>query len=46
VGRSKPYEFEQDPDPFVAIGVDAEWTYKAHGRNLILSYQFALLNGV
>jgi len=45
VGRRKPYEFEADPDPFVAIGVDAEWTYEAHGRNLILSYQFALLNG-
>jgi hypothetical protein len=41
----KPYEFEEDPDPFVAVGLDAEWVYEARGRNLILSYQFALLNG-
>ena len=43
--RRKPYEFEEDPDPFVAIGFDGEWVYEARGRNLILSYQFALVNG-
>ena len=38
----KPYEFAEDPDPFVAIGIDAEWVFESAGKNLILSYQFAL----
>ena len=45
MGRStKPYEFEDDPDPFVAIGIDAEWVFESAGKNRILSYQFCLLN--
>jgi hypothetical protein len=43
--RGKPYEFEEDPDPFVAVGIDAEWVFESAGQNRILSYQFALLNG-
>jgi len=41
---SKPYEYEVDADPFVVCGIDAEWTYESAGRNLILSYQFAVIN--
>lgn len=40
----KPHQFAEDPDPFVVIGIDAEWVYESAGKNLILSYQFALLN--
>ena len=42
--QKKPYQFAEDPDPFVVIGLDAEWVYESAGKNLILSYQFALLN--
>ena len=42
--RKKPHQFAEDPDPFVVIGLDAEWVYESAGKNLILSYQFALLN--
>jgi hypothetical protein len=45
VARKKPHQFAEDPDPFVVVGLDAEWVYEARGRNRILSYQFALLNG-
>ena len=42
--NSKPYEFEEDGDPFIVVGIDAEWVYESEGRNRILSYQFAVLN--
>ena len=42
--RKKPYEYARDPDPFFVIGIDAEWVFESAGRNLILSYQFAVLN--
>ena len=42
--NSKPYEFEEDGDPFIIVGIDAEWVYENEGRNRILSYQFAVLD--
>jgi hypothetical protein len=45
VRARKPHQFAEDPDPFVVIGLDAEWVFESAGRNRILSYQFALLNG-
>jgi hypothetical protein len=45
VRARKPHQFAEDPDPFVVVGVDAEWVFESAGRNRILSYQFALLNG-
>ena len=44
VRNSKPYEFEEDDDPFIVVGIDAEWVYESEGRNRILSYQFAVHN--
>ena len=44
VRNSKPYEFEDDDDPFIVVGIDAEWVYESKGRNHILSYQFAVHN--
>ena len=44
VRNSKPYEFEDDDDPFIVVGIDAEWVYESEGRNHILSYQFAVHN--
>ena len=44
IRNSKPYEFEEDDDPFIVVGIDAEWVYESEGRNRILSYQFAVLN--
>ena len=32
------------PDPFVSVGLDAEWVLESAGKNLILSYQFCVLN--
>ena len=43
VRSSKPYEFKEDDDPFIVVGIDAEWVYESKGRNKILSYQFAVL---
>ena len=31
--NSKPYEFEEDCDPFIIVGIDAEWVYESEGRN-------------
>jgi hypothetical protein len=44
IRNSKPYEFEDDDDPFIVVGIDAEWVYESEGRNHILSYQFAVHN--
>ena len=44
VRNRKPYEFEDDDDPFIVVGIDAEWVYESEGRNQILSYQFAVHN--
>ena len=44
VRSSKPYEFKDDDDPFIVVGIDAEWVYESEGRNCILSYQFAVIN--
>src|SRR6476661_2858177 len=44
IRNSKPYEFKEDDDPFIVVGIDAEWVYESEGRNRILSYQFAVLN--
>jgi hypothetical protein len=44
IRNRKPYEFEDDDDPFIVVGIDAEWVYESEGRNRILSYQFAVLN--
>ena len=40
----RPYEYEEEADPFTAIGIDAEWVFESERRNKILSYQFAVLN--
>ena len=40
----KPHEYAVEADPFVAVGLDAEWVYESVGRNLILSYQFSVYN--
>jgi hypothetical protein len=42
--RRKPYEYAEAADPFVLVGIDAEWVFESAGRNKILSYQFAVLN--
>src|SRR6516225_9167330 len=44
VRNRKPYEFEDDDDPFIVVGIDAEWVYESEGRNHILSCQFAVHN--
>ena len=44
VRNSKSYEFEDDGDPFIVVGIDAEWVFESEGRNRILSYQFAVHN--
>ena len=40
----RPHEYEEEADPFLAIGIDAEWVYESEGQNRILTYQFAVLN--
>jgi hypothetical protein len=42
--RRKPWEYQEEADPFVLVGIDAEWVLESAGRNRILSYQFAVLN--
>ena len=42
--RKIPHEHEEAPDPFVSIGLDAEWVFESAGKNRILSYQFCVLN--
>ena len=44
MGRKIPHEHLAAPDPFVTIGLDAEWVLELVGKNLILSYQFCVLN--
>ena len=38
--QKKPYEYAEDADPFVVVGLDAEWVFESAGKNRILSYQF------
>ena len=42
--RKIPHEQIEAPDPFVSIGLDAEWVLESAGKNRILSYQFCVLN--
>jgi len=33
--QKRPYEYAEDPDPFVVFGIDAEWVFESAGKNRI-----------
>ena len=42
--QKKPYEFAEDADPFVVIGIDAEWVYRERGEKPDSVVSVRLLN--
>ena len=42
--RKMPLARKETADTFVTVGLDAEWVLESVGKNLILSYQFSVIN--
>jgi len=42
--RKTSHDHQEAPDPFIVVGLDAEWVLESAGKNLILCCQFCVNN--